>query len=758
MQIVSIYTGEFHSKDGYPYDIELFFDDIRTGKHKDKVEEIRLLKYNFKLENERLKLLSDEEKKLDLKFTKAKDLLKQKKGAIPRVTISGKFGTTREAINLISHTGLIDIDIDKLENDYELKTLKQKLIRDKYCVACFVSCGGDGLSFICRIDSSKHNESWEGLKEYMFKNYGLSIDITHKSVANTRNASYDPEIYVRDLKPPVFKEYIKPKKLKEQKQQFVYTKTDFDDIIQEIVKRRIDFCPSNDYDTYRNIGFAIGTKFGADGLWYFKKCCENSETYNESNVERDYKYFCKEKSGGIKIGTFYARCKDFNIETSSKKTARIASVASAALKGGKNQTDTIANLVKFENFTKEECEEIVKQVFDDKIEFNEEKSILEDIETYLRHNYNLIKNNITGKLENNGEEWSEEDLNGLFVELKKVFDNADAKWIERIIFSPFIKSYNPIMKWFEDNKNLVPDELLDKNEIPTIIKKLWRSIETDNQSYLLKYGTKWLVSCIASAHKEVSNLELDLTGRLNKGKSYFFKYLLPVELRKYFAETTLEKEKDDEILMCMKWIILIDECGGKTRNDEKRHKRLLDKDIFSLRRPYRKDNEDIQRLAVLCGTSNPQNLLSDTHGNRRIIPVNVISRNFKDFDEIDKSELWMAAYYLYKNGFEWRIVEKEISELDQQTLGFNECSIECELLDKYYERANPGQGTLLTISDIKIFIEEKTNQKLSKDKLTNELRRLEYIQENLGRISRYRCLIKLPDLTPVQQAKAVDYF
>lgn len=732
MQIISIYDTETHSKGGGTIDIDQFFAQIRTGNWKTQVENIRLAKYNFKLEEKRVDEagLSKEEILKDTAYQKAKAILKERKGAIHRVTIGGKFSDEgRTERNLINPSGLIDIDIDGLENDYELKQLKQRLVNDDYCQACFVTCGGDGLSFIVRIDYNKFLESYEGLKEYFFTNYGISIDVTHKNIANTRNASYDPHIFVNDKKSKLFNKYPKPKKKKEVQNVFVHDDEDFNNIIREIVLRRLDFCDT--YENYRNIGFSIASKYGLGGLSYFHSVCQFNEKYNEKNTERDYKFFCKNPDKGIKIATFYWRCKDFNIETSSKKVSRIASVATASRKGGKTKEDTIKNLVKFENFTEQECRVIVDQVFDEKIDFAKSDTLLDEIETYIRHNYSLVKNQITGRLENNGVEWTEEDLNGLYISIKKVYENADAKWIERIIFSPFVKSYNPLRDFFTENKDKIPDELLEKHEIPAIIKKLWKSVKTDNPRYLEKFGTKWLVSIISSIFGEPSNLELDFAGTLNKGKSHFFKHLLPVELQKYFAKSDLDKGKDDEILMCHKILILMDECGGKTRQDEKAHKKLMDMEVFSIRRPYRKDNEDIKRLCVLCGTSNPLGLLKDSHGNRRIIPVNVLERDRAMYDSIDKAELLMAAYYLWKAGFKWRIDDDEIPELTQSTKMFNEYSFEYELVTKYFDKIELGTigAEYYTATDVKMFIDNKTGQKTNLIKITNELRRIGFLQE-----------------------------
>jgi len=760
MQIISLYQNETHSKNGFPYDIDLFFNDILTGKYKDKVNEIRLAKYNFKLEDERLKNSTKEDKLTDEKYQKAKLRLKELKGNIARACISGRFKDEgRSEANLIQHSGLIDIDIDKLESTAELEILKAKLINDKFTFACFTTCGGDGLSWICRIDTSKVNESWEGIKSYLFDTYNISIDTSHKNVANTRNASWDEQCYVADKLPPKFNKFPKKTKpVKIRQDNFIYVKNDFENIIREIIVRRIDFCP--DYEIYRNIGFSIASQFGEQGFEYFDSICQFNEKYNKVQIEKDYKFFCKNPNGGIKIASFYWRCKDLGIETKSPLTQRVSAIASAAKRGGKTASDTIKNLVKFEGLREEDCNEIVNEVFDRNLDIQDDSNeIITLIETYISHNHDLKKNLITGKLDDGGREWDEEDLNGLYTSIKKVHSNADAKWIERTVFSPFIKRYNPVREWFINHEHLMPDELLDKGEIPSVILKLWDSVQTSNPKFTVKYGTKWLVSVISAIFGTPSNLEFGFTGKLHKGKTWFFEHLLPPDLIKYFAESKLDAGKDDWILMCQKILILMNEAAGKTRNDEKVHKSLLDKNVFSLRRPYRKDNEDIVRLAVLCFTSNPINVLgTDPHGNRRVIPINVLSRNYAAYDAINKDELWMAVYWLWKQGFKWRIDESEIPELSQATLGFRDFTQEYEMITKYYDKG----GIWITASEIKVRIDKETNQKLSLGKITDELRSLEFESiQDPKRGNMYKAMWiedSSPALKPFPEDDPIDYF
>ena len=95
--------------------------------------------------------------------------------------------------------------------------------------------------------------------------------------------------------------------------------------------------------------------------------------------------------------------------------------------------------------------------------------------------------------------------------------------------------------------------------------------------------------------------------------------LLPAELKSLYAESKLDAGKDDEILMTQKILIVDDEFGGKSKQEEKRFKEITSKQIFNLREPYGRVNVDLNRLATLGGSTNDTGILNDPTGNRTFI-------------------------------------------------------------------------------------------------------------------------------------------
>lgn len=269
-------------------------------------------------------------------------------------------------------------------------------------------------------------------------------------------------------------------------------------------------------------------------------------------------------------------------------------------------------------------------------------------------------------------------------------------------------------------------------------------------NYLQVFMQKWLLSIVASMHGTYSIMILVLTGAQNIGKTNFFRHLLPDELLAYYAESKLDSKNqdDDHALMCKKLLIMDDEFGGKRMQEAKRMKDLTAKDKFSIRKPYGRFHEDLKRLAVLCGTSNEDEIINDPTGNRRVIPVNVISIDWDRYYLIDKKALWMELYWKWKEvGEGWMLTKEEIKYLNEITRGNETTNIESEAIEMFFiHPSNGGYTQWLTNTEILNFIETRSRLKISPVKLGVNLKKLGFdkIPKKLNGVTKmcYEVIIK----------------
>jgi predicted P-loop ATPase len=626
---------------------------------------------------------------------------REKKAEIaPYVTISGYFENERAADKLSLHSNFIGMDIDDIPE--ELENIKHLLKNDPYVYAIFKSISGNGICVLFRIDGSRHIDAFYSIGDYLLKNYQLIIDQSGKDVSRARYVSYDPDLHIND-KAPIFKKYLpKPKKqVHKTKLKTIFVETEFDDIIKQMVDKNVNCVES--YHEWIEIAFALSDQFGENGREYFHQLSSISGKYDRDICNKQYTNCLKHTAKGnkITIKTIYYHAKKAGININSQKVKKIAAITSSQKKAGLSAAQIAENLEKHEGISRHEADDIINQAFQADTNFQSEDNIVDQVRAYLRHTYNLKRNLITRKIENNGKIMDEIELNTMFLDCKNIFNQLTSEIFMKIVFSNNTPSYNPLLDWFEDNTGN-PEGVIDE---------FFSSFDTEDD--IKYYGKKWLVGVISAIHGIHSPLMLILAGEVQgTGKTEAFRRMLPKELLPYYAESKLDAGKDDEILMCQKLIIMDDEMGGKSKKEKTRLKELTSKQTFTLREPYGRMNVDLDRLAVLCGTTNDLKILNDPTGNRRLIPIQINSIDHKRYNAVDKKLLFIEAYNLWQSGFEWQLTSEDVKRMDVQNEKFEDHPLEYELIIKYFELPNQYNYIELTATEIKIHIENQSNQKI----------------------------------------------
>jgi predicted P-loop ATPase len=93
---------------------------------------------------------------------------------------------------------------------------------------------------------------------------------------------------------------------------------------------------------------------------------------------------------------------------------------------------------------------------------------------------------------------------------------------------------------------------------------------------------------------------------------------------------------------------------------------------------------DLQRLAMLCGTTNDEEILNDPTGNWRFLPVRVLDVNKNLYNSIDKDLLFFECWLDYENGYNYQLSPDDIDILKDSSAEFKQSSSEEELLTKYF--------------------------------------------------------------------------
>lgn len=682
---ISIYKNIHDTKSRDTIHLETFLEAVRSGKWEDQVNQIRVIQEH--------------------------DQRQAAKKNLPYVTLSGIFNDGRSISGLSAHSGFLGMDIDDLKG--EVEGTRQLLSQDPYVYACFTSASGTGLCVIFRIDPDKHREAFDGIADYLIKQYQLIIDPSGKDVSRPRYVSFDPYLFHNEnaLK---FKKYL-PKPKAKKIQATIFVQDEFERVINEMQSASVSCV--EDYRDWRDIGFGLADQFGEAGRQYYHILSSSSAKYQPEMCDRQYTHCLRGngKNGSkITIATIYWYAKQAGIQTVGEKTKKIAAATSTMKQAGLDAKAIADNLAKFEGITGVDA--IIQQAFAANQSFAPGETIVENIRMWLRHNYQLRRNLVTLKVENAGKVLDDIDLNTMFLECKILFDDVTFDLFCKIIFSNNTESYNPFFEFFESNKDVTATGAIDA---------FFGCFDTpDDIKY---YGKKWVVACVASIYGKHNPLMLIFAGeKQGTGKTEAFRRILPKELQSYYGEiSTGMKDTDLNIMLTQKLIVVDDECGNKSKKDAQHLKSTLSKQTFTVRLPYGKVNVDLARLASLGGTSNELGLLNDPTGNRRIVPIEVFDINKPSLNSVSKVALWMEAYRLYHSGFDFELSSADIAKLAGETEKFEETTLENEMLQKWFEASD---SNFLTTSEIKNKLETLTVQKFSLKRLGMELKRCGFVR------------------------------
>lgn len=688
-----------------------------------------------------------------------RDLFKQK---MPTACLSGEF-TYRSNDSLVSHNGIIAMDLDGID---DVNNLHEKLQSDKYVFSVFVSVGGFGLRVLFKIDPNRHNDAFKGIRNYIFDKYKEVCD-PNGGLSKPYIVSFDPDLYINENS-EIFTKYVKETVVKNVPS-YIHNNDDFKRVYEQIIGRNINIVES--YEDWLKIGFGISEEYGESGRYYFHQLSRLSPKYKFEICEKQYTACLKHKGLGEKINirSFYYLAKSNGINIASERTKDIVRITRNSKKAGLSKKQISDNLKEKSGI--EGVDDFIDKVYDstekDDI-FDSEDSTIETLELFISNNYNLRFNEVSGFFEDNGVQVNPTLMNSIYISAKKIIPKLDYQLMIRLLKSDFIPTFNPFFEFFGSDGIPVilppiPDKDKQKIESP-LIDKLASCIKNKDEAYTNYFLRKWLVSIVSSAHKIHSPLLFCLLGPQGTGKTEFLRRLMPKELMQYYAESKLDKEKDDELLMTENLIIMDDELGGKSKQDALKLKNITSKQWFSLRRPYGDHNEKILRLAVLCGTSNYKEVMSDPTGNRRIIPVEVEDIDKEKYNSIDKKELFLEMFKLYKSGFDWRISHDDLKLLNKDEQKYSITVKERDLIIKYFE---PSDEDYLNTTEILIELEDLTRQKLNATIIGRELGNLDFKRKSIrvgpynakvtskwgikriNRVTTYTHVSPLPGYTPI---------
>lgn len=195
--------------------------------------------------------------------------------------------------------------------------------------------------------------------------------------------------------------------------------------------------------------------------------------------------------------------------------------------------------------------------------------------------------------------------------------------LDIVLNSDFVRRYNPLTEFLES----LPEW---KEGDPDYIGELSRRVVVKNypthfhtQQEFTEMFRKWIVGMVACwvSPRVVNEMVLILVGKGGLYKTSFFQYLLPPELRQYYAnDSTADYNNKDFLELCAsKALICLDEFETPMGKNLSAFKSIVTKPTITLRRPYARYSSQLLHNASLCGTSNNIHIISEQETRRYLV-------------------------------------------------------------------------------------------------------------------------------------------
>lgn len=246
---------------------------------------------------------------------------------------------------------------------------------------------------------------------------------------------------------------------------------------------------------------------------------------------------------------------------------------------------------------------------------------------------------------NNYEPVKNVDYSGVRNYIESIYGIASSLKIEDSMALEFEKNnYHPIKEYLSG---------LHWDGTPRINNLLVDFFGAKDSVYTQEAIRKTLVGAVARIFNPGCKFDLVLVivGPQGTMKSTFIKKLG----KEWFSDTFFTVQGKEALEQIQgAWIIEMAELSGMRKADVETTKHFISKQEDSFRPAYARTAETYKRQCIFIGTTNEDDFLNDTSGNRRFNPVKVFKENvtksvFDDLDEI-VDQIWAEAVYLYNKG------------------------------------------------------------------------------------------------------------
>jgi predicted P-loop ATPase len=303
------------------------------------------------------------------------------------------------------------------------------------------------------------------------------------------------------------------------------------------------------------------------------------------------------------------------------------------------------------------------------------------------------------------------DYSGVRNYIESIYGIAGTLKIDDSMALEFEKnSYHPILDYLKslswDGKKRV-DELLIRN------------FGSEDNIYTREAIRKMLVGAVARIFRPGCKFDLVLTlvsQQQGTGKSSFFKALG----KQWFSDTFMTVQGKEALEQIQgAWIIEMAELSGIRKAEVEAVKHFISKQEDMFRPAYARSSETYMRQCVFVATTNQNNFLKDSSGNRRFIPVDIHSlklnenKNLKEFleSEYEVDQVWAEAVELYSNDEPLYLSKEAEAIAEEEQRKHSDTDERTGLIENYLDMLLPSDWDEKDLFERRNYIQDPLSRK-----------------------------------------------
>ena len=521
----------------------------------------------------------------------------------PAVTWGGTFSPNRKVDNVLSYSGLICLDLDKL-SAIELEGLVQKLRHDKKVYVAFISPSGKGIKVIYRTDNSdpkRHKLYFDQLRSSFKTQYNIEVDISGSDVSRLCFLCYDPNVYYNpDCDQCTLYIDKAATLLGTNNQKVSISGNEIFAWCLKVHNRKHSFMSGN-RNRYLTALVNFANDYGVDRDVVESECLSRFTQADFSDKEilppiRSI-YRSKAAQHGSKeyiqdtIG--FTTSKDENKDVSHAELTPIAEV---------------------------------------------EKFILDRWE--LR--YNVVTSDVEFRTINDELGFRQLNENIIFRAMLHEKLSFSLNKLNALLASDFVEDYDPFIAYFESLPEWDGEDHIGRLASYLTLKEPVR---------FEIHFRKWLVRVVAcSILPDFFNKQaLILVGETqDSGKSTFCRFNCPPALESYQTEF-FSDDKDGNIALAENLLIILDELSSLDKAEINALKSLFSRQAVKVRHPFGRRVKRSMRRASFIGSTNSMEFLNDETGSVRWLCFELLGIDWAYRHEVNMDDVYAQAYALFKS-------------------------------------------------------------------------------------------------------------